>query len=73
MKYKGWISRHRENPALLSSLGCAEACLIPVGSEYFVPRVGQMPWVAGLPFFMVMLLVSFVSLLTRHFIHYVCI
>jgi hypothetical protein len=29
----------------------------------FVPQLGQTPWVAGLPFFMVMLLASLISFL----------
>jgi hypothetical protein len=33
----------------------------------FVPQVGHTPWVAGLPFFMVMLFGFFISLLVRHF------
>ncbi len=39
----------------------------------FVPQVGQRPWVAGLPFFMVILLGSLISFLARHFIQYACI
>ena len=38
-----------------------------------VPHEGQVPWVADLPFFMVMLLESFISLLARHFTQYACI
>jgi hypothetical protein len=38
-----------------------------------VPHTGQTPWVAGLPFFMVMLLGSLISLLARHFMQYACI
>jgi hypothetical protein len=33
----------------------------------FVPQVGHTPWVAGLPFFIVILLGSFISLFSRHF------
>jgi hypothetical protein len=33
----------------------------------FVPQDGQTPWVAGLPFFMVMLFGSLISFLVRHF------
>jgi hypothetical protein len=32
-----------------------------------VPQVGQTPWVAGLPFFMVIALAFFISFLARHF------
>jgi hypothetical protein len=32
----------------------------------FVPQVGQTPWVAGLPFFMVIALAFFISFLARH-------
>ena len=32
----------------------------------FVPHVGQTPWVAGLPFFIVISLVSFISRLALH-------
>ncbi len=38
-----------------------------------VPQTGQTPWVAGLPFFRVTGLASFISLLARHFTHYACI
>jgi len=34
-----------------------------------VPQVGQTPWVAGLPFFMVIALAFFISFLARHFTH----
>ena len=50
-----------------------------IGSQAFpilnilVPHTGHTPWVAGFPFFMVMALVSFISLLVRHFIQYACI
>jgi hypothetical protein len=36
----------------------------------FVPQLGQTPWVAGLPFFMVMLLASFISFFALHFTQY---
>ena len=38
-----------------------------------MPHVGQTPCVAGLPFFMVIALASFISFLARHFIQYACI
>ena len=38
----------------------------------FVPHVGHTPWVAGFPFFIVMLLVSFISFLDRHLTQYAC-
>jgi len=38
-----------------------------------VPHTGHVPCVAGLPFFIVMLLVSLISLLARHFTQYACI
>ena len=38
-----------------------------------VPQVGHTPWVAGLPFFMVIALASFISLFIRHFTQYACI
>ncbi len=31
-----------------------------------VPHTGHTPWVAGLPFFIVIVLASFISLLVRH-------
>jgi hypothetical protein len=34
----------------------------------FVPQVGHTPWVAGLPFFIVMAFGFLISLLVRHFI-----
>ena len=39
----------------------------------FVPQLGQTPWVAGLPFFMVIALASFISFFARHFTQYACI
>ena len=38
-----------------------------------VPQVGHTPFVAGLPFFMVIPFGSFISLLARHFTQYACI
>ena len=38
----------------------------------FVPHTGHVPWVAGLPFFMVMLFGSFISRFVRHFTQYAC-
>jgi hypothetical protein len=37
-----------------------------------VPQVGQVPEVAGFPFFMVMTLAFFISFLARHFTQYPC-
>ena len=37
-----------------------------------MPQLGQTPCVAGLPFFMVMLLESFISFLERHLTQYAC-
>ena len=39
----------------------------------FVPQTGQVPWVAGFPFFMVIALGSFISLLARHLTQYASI
>jgi hypothetical protein len=36
----------------------------------FVPQTGQMPWVAGLPFFMVTFFSSFIILLDLHLTQY---
>jgi hypothetical protein len=53
--------------------------LVPLGEIYFpirnilVPHAGHTPWVAGLPFFMVMALAFFISFLDLHFIQYACI
>jgi hypothetical protein len=38
-----------------------------------VPQTGQVPLVAGLPFFILMEVGFFISLLARHFIQYACI
>jgi len=46
--------------------------LVPLGEIYFpirnilVPHTGHTPWVAGLPFFIVMALAFFISLLVLH-------
>jgi hypothetical protein len=45
--------------------------LLPI-LNIFVPQVGQTPWVAGLPFFIVMALASFISFLVRHLTQYAC-
>jgi hypothetical protein len=37
-----------------------------------VPHDGHTPWVAGLPFFMVMDLALLISFLARHFTQYAC-
>jgi len=39
----------------------------------FVPQVGQLPWVAGLPFFILIDLALLISLFFRHFMQYACI
>jgi len=39
----------------------------------FVPQEGHVPWVAGLPFFIVIAFGSFISFLARHFTQYACI
>ncbi len=36
----------------------------------FVPHTGQIPWVAGLPFFMVTFFSSFIVLLDLHLTQY---
>jgi len=38
-----------------------------------VPQVGHTPWVAGLLFFMTMLLGFLISFLARHFTQYACV
>jgi hypothetical protein len=45
---------------------CGERCgYLPI-LNIFVLHTGQDPWVAGRPFFMVMALAPFISLLVRH-------
>jgi hypothetical protein len=39
----------------------------------FVPQLGQVPCVAGFPFFILIALESFISFLDRHFTQYPCI
>ncbi len=39
----------------------------------FVPHVGHTPWVAGLPFFIVMAFGFLISTFFRHFMQYACI
>ncbi len=39
----------------------------------FVPHFGQMPWVAGRPFFILMFFGLDISLLALHFMQYACI
>jgi len=46
--------------------------LLPM-RNILVPHVGQTPWVADLPFFMVMALASFISFFARHLTQYACI
>ncbi len=57
---------------LVISEQCYRESYLPM-RNILVPHTGQMPWVAGLPFFMVMLLALFISLLARHFTQYACI
>ncbi len=45
---------------------------IPI-RNILLPHVGQTPWVAGVLFFIVMLLGSFISFLVRHFTQYASI
>jgi len=58
-------------PGLLQANEKVSCYLLPI-LNILVPQVGHTPRVAGLPFFMVMLLASFISLLARHFIQYAC-
>ena len=58
-------------PLLQSGLPEYRSQPLPI-LNILVPHVGQTPCVAGLPFFMVMALASFISLLARHFIQYAC-
>jgi hypothetical protein len=48
--------------------GCYLAPILNI----LVPHTGQTPWVAGRPFFMVMALGFFISLLVRHLTQYPC-
>lgn len=74
-----WRTRFigKDNPALrersagiseiLEMLGCYEA--LPI-LNILVPHTGQIPWVAGRPFFIVMASVSFISRDDLHFTQY---
>jgi len=62
---------HLALPYLVSYEGVFDYAL-PI-LNILVAQTGQLPWVAGLPFFMVMALASFISLLALHFIQYACI
>jgi len=66
---KGWASVMI--PSLLPAQGFYPYAF-PI-LNIFVPHTGHVPWVAGLPFFMVIDLGSFISLLARHFTQYACI
>jgi hypothetical protein len=56
-------TRRAGDPARLgrSRLECQPPIL-----NIFVPHTGQMPWVAGLPFFMVIFVASFISRFALH-------
>jgi hypothetical protein len=65
----GWINRRRKYPA---HFGFHKFQAFPI-LNIFVPQEGQVPWVAGLPFFIVIDFGSLISLFVRHFIQYACI
>jgi len=52
-------------PGLLQASGMAFAYLLPI-LNILVPQTGQTPWVAGLPFFIVIAFAFFISRLVRH-------
>jgi len=51
------------------SIDCAR-CGQPPMRNIFVPQTGQVPWVAGLPFFIVIFCASFISRFALHFTQY---
>ncbi len=51
------------------SIDCAR-CGQPPMRNIFVPQTGQVPWVAGLPFFIVIFCASFMSRFALHFTQY---
>jgi hypothetical protein len=59
-------------PGLLLANEKGSCYLLPI-LNILVLQVGQTPWVAGLPFFIVMALVLFISFLARHFTQYASI
>jgi len=56
---------------LLLADGKVCSYLLPI-RNILVPHVGHVPWVAGLPFFIVMDLGSLISFLARHLTQYAC-
>ena len=70
-----WTRQGYTKPSFVTLFEQLSGMLIQLSPilNILVPHTGHIPWVAGLPFFMVMLLASFISLLARHFTQYACI
>ena len=54
---EGWINRRRKYPALFGFRHNYQGYAFPI-LNILVPHVGHVPWVAGLPFFMVIAFVQ---------------
>ncbi len=65
-------SAHLSNPSAIPLILNLQGYAFPI-LNILVPQTGHTPWVAGFPFFMVMALAYFISLLVRHFTQYACI
>jgi len=71
-KAKGWALTQPHLRHYCTKLKMPAKYHLPI-LNIFVPQEGQTPWVAGLPFFMVICFASFISFLARHFIQYASI
>jgi hypothetical protein len=72
MKRLDTLSRISSPPYLIKSVFFTGISYLPI-LNILVPQDGQVPCVAGLPFFMVMALGFLTSFFERHFTQYACI
>ena len=67
----GWTASYWTYPARICSRYNDQRYALPI-LNIFVPQLGHTPWVAGLPFFMVIDFASFISFLDLHLTQYAC-
>jgi hypothetical protein len=69
---RSWTGPRRDRAPAVSGEGSIDRarCGQPPMRNIFVPQTGQVPWVAGLPFFIVIFCASFISRFALHFTQY---
>ncbi len=67
----GWALPLWKYPARIETRRFDQGYALPI-LNIFVPHAGHVPWVAGLPFFMVIAFESFISFFDLHLTQYAC-